>query len=72
MVKKVVVSNRPVRDIRSRLLVNTGKMPADELEMLRSFSDFLDRCLKLDPAQRMTVGDALRHPFLTSVPAKAK
>lgn len=70
MVRKVTVPLRPVRDIRSRLVVNTAKMPAEELEMLKNFADLLDRCLKLDPAQRITAPEALKHPFLQTNKAK--
>ena len=30
----------------------------------RNFVDFLDQCLALDPAKRISVADALKHPFM--------
>lgn len=71
VVKKVSVSMRPVKDMKSRLLVNTGKMPVDELDMLRNFSDLLDKCLRIDPSQRISAMEALKHPFLISSKAGA-
>lgn len=29
------------------------------------FIDFLSKCLKLDPSQRISASEALRHPFIT-------
>lgn len=64
------MSLRPVKDVRTRLLVNTGRMPQAELEMLKNFADLLDKCLKMDPSQRITASDALKHPFMAMKIAK--
>jgi serine/threonine protein kinase len=29
------------------------------------FLDFLSKCLKIDPSQRLSAKDALQHPFIT-------
>jgi serine/threonine protein kinase len=31
----------------------------------KNFLDFLSRCLKIDPSQRMSAAEALNHPFIT-------
>lgn len=31
---------------------------------LRQLGDFLDKCLALDPAKRLTPDEALKHPYL--------
>lgn len=40
------------------------KMKDEESKMLLSFIDFLDKCLMLDPAKRLTPREALNHPFV--------
>lgn len=40
-------------------------MKDDELKMMLSFVDLVDKCLILDPAKRITPRDALVHPFIT-------
>jgi len=36
----------------------------DSQDTLKSFSDFLEKCLVIDPVSRMTVEEAVSHPFL--------
>jgi serine/threonine protein kinase len=45
------------------LLAQAG---ADDMKVVSSFTDFLEKGLTLDPTKRMTVVDAFRHPFLSS------
>jgi serine/threonine-protein kinase PRP4 len=40
------------------------KMKDDELKMMLSFVDLLDKCLQMDPARRISPREALLHPFL--------
>jgi serine/threonine-protein kinase PRP4 len=40
------------------------KMKDDEMKLLTSFIDLLDKCLALDPARRITPKEALIHPFI--------
>lgn len=40
------------------------KLKEDELKLLTSFVDLLDKMLALEPAKRITPKDALNHPFL--------
>jgi len=39
-------------------------MKDDEMKLLTSFIDLLDKCLALDPARRITPKEALIHPFI--------
>lgn len=41
------------------------RMKDEDLKLLTSFVDLLDKMLMLDPAKRISVRDALLHPFLT-------
>ncbi|KDQ18713.1 hypothetical protein BOTBODRAFT_52647 [Botryobasidium botryosum FD-172 SS1] len=62
--RKVFIS-KPSRDLRARLMPASGaKMKDDELKLIISFIDLLDKCLALDPARRMTPKEALMHPFV--------
>ena len=36
----------------------------EDMKALQHFSDFLEKCLVIDPKKRMTSEEALQHPFL--------
>ncbi|CAG8781024.1 12961_t:CDS:1, partial [Racocetra fulgida] len=40
-------------------------MTDEELRLLTAFVDLLDKCLNLNPEKRLTVKEALMHPFVT-------
>jgi serine/threonine-protein kinase PRP4 len=64
VVKKVHIS-KPTRDLRARLMPPASvKLSEEEMKMLTSFIDLLDKCLALDPARRLTPREALLHPFI--------
>ena len=42
----------------------SAKSQDDEVKVITSFIDLLDKCLSLDPSRRITPKDALNHPFL--------
>ncbi|KAG1731200.1 kinase-like domain-containing protein [Suillus paluster] len=64
VVRKVHIS-KPSRDLRARLMPPASvKMKDDEMKLLTSFIDLLDRCMALDPARRITPKEALIHPFI--------
>ncbi|KAI8591351.1 kinase-like domain-containing protein [Geranomyces variabilis] len=78
VVRRIAVI-KPTKDIKSGLLggVNLGTATAavgvsaggrveDEKYLLVQFADFLDRALTLNPEKRLTVRDALTHPFLSA------
>ncbi|KAK4685529.1 serine/threonine-protein kinase PRP4, partial [Tremellales sp. Uapishka_1] len=65
---KTLVISKPAKDLKARLLPSSAvqvKMKDEELKMLVSFVDLLDKCLALDPLRRLTPRDALMHPFVT-------
>ncbi|KAF9239091.1 kinase-like domain-containing protein [Melanogaster broomeanus] len=64
VVRKVHIS-KASRDLRSRLMPPSSvKLTDDEMKLLTSFIDLLDKCLTLDPARRITPKEALAHPFI--------
>ncbi|KAK5132702.1 hypothetical protein LTR08_008746 [Meristemomyces frigidus] len=54
----------PGRDLRSRLSGNARGLAPAELREHASFVELMERCLQLDPARRITPGEALRHGFV--------
>ncbi|KAL1916402.1 uncharacterized protein VTP21DRAFT_5593 [Calcarisporiella thermophila] len=58
--------SKPTRDLKSRLVSSgSGGGRDEDSKLLLHFVDFLDRCLNLNPEKRMTVKEALQHPFIT-------
>lgn len=61
-IKRVLVNVKP-KDIASLV---TGQGTTDENgKMLNHFRDLLDKIFMLDPEKRLTVSQALSHPFIT-------
>lgn len=78
--RRMTPPQRPARDLKSRLLTEQerrrlggggggGDVGGDDWRLLVSFVDFLDKCLVLAPDKRMTVREALAHPFITGAAA---
>ncbi|KAJ3348373.1 U4/U6 small nuclear ribonucleoprotein prp4, partial [Kappamyces sp. JEL0680] len=64
IVKNITVTNATNR-IREKL--GLGSVPVGKGEpQLEQFIDLLDKCLDLNPDKRLTVKEALAHPFITS------
>jgi serine/threonine-protein kinase PRP4 len=40
------------------------KLIDEEMKLIASFIELLDRCLTLDPSSRITPREALAHPFI--------
>ncbi|RRT80682.1 hypothetical protein B296_00022067 [Ensete ventricosum] len=59
-VKRLLLSIKP-KDIG----VLISGFPGEDSKMLSNFKDLLDRIFVLDPEKRMTVSQALSHPFIT-------
>lgn len=65
-VKVMVIPLKPARDLRARLLADTSRMGEEEVRLVTLFVDLLDRIFTLNPEKRLTVKEALAHPFLVS------
>jgi len=59
-----VAITKPKRDMRARIIPSGTKFRDDEMKVLTSFVDLLDKCLTLDPSKRITPKEALNHPFV--------
>lgn len=60
-----VHTSKPSRDLRTRLMPPASAgLQDEEVKVIASFIDLLDKCLALDPGRRITPRDALNHPFL--------
>ncbi|TVU48743.1 hypothetical protein EJB05_00014 [Eragrostis curvula] len=59
-VRRVILNIKP-KDIGS-LITN---FPGEDPKMLATFKDLLDKIFVLDPEKRITVSQALSHPFIT-------
>lgn len=53
----------PSRDLLADL-VGTQSLDDSHMRKLHQLKDFLDKCFMLDPAKRLTINQALTHPFL--------
>lgn len=60
-VMRILDITRPSRDLAT--ILRGSKAGADELRLVNQLTDLLDKGLNLDPAKRLTVVDALKHPF---------
>ena len=40
------------------------KLNDEEMKLMTSFTELLDKCLTLDPSRRITPREALAHPFI--------
>ena len=56
--------NKPIRELRPRLLASTSNLPESEVKELGLFIDLLEKCLNLNPEKRCTPAEALKHPFI--------
>jgi len=59
-VKRLLVNIKP-KDISTLIASSPGEDP----KMLSNFKDLLERIFILDPDKRITVSQALSHPFIT-------
>ncbi len=65
MVVRVLSNIKPTRTLRDILLVDSTRMGDEEQRLVSQFVDFLDKGLNLNPEKRLTVNDALIHPFIS-------
>jgi len=78
IVRWVNFSSQPMsgKDVKTRLLRAAGKkgitqQNGNQLKELGDFADLLDKCLKLDPEERITPRQALAHRFCSGKPTPA-
>jgi serine/threonine-protein kinase PRP4 len=60
---RTISITKPTNTLKARLGIPTGS--AEDLEDHAAFLDLLEKCLNLDPVRRISVTDALMHPFIT-------
>ncbi|KAF3321024.1 serine/threonine-protein kinase prpf4B-like protein [Carex littledalei] len=60
MVKRLLLNVKP-KDIGALI----SSFPGEDAKLLGNFKDLLERIFMLDPEKRMTVSQALSHPFIT-------
>lgn len=46
-------------------LIGSQKLDDAHLRKVQQLRDFLEKCLMLDPSKRITINQALTHPFIT-------
>eukprot|EP01039_Chlorochromonas_danica_P002249 gene2249-2463_t len=63
-VLRLVNITQPTRDLAS--IMRSSKAGADDIQLVQNLTDLLERGLNLDPSKRLTVVDALKHPFLVN------
>ncbi|KAI0244392.1 U4/U6 small nuclear ribonucleoprotein prp4 [Massospora cicadina] len=62
--KKINVAKQPLKEFKQRIMSVSSNATEDELRLTHLLVDFLDRCLQPNPEHRMSVHEALEHPFL--------
>ncbi len=66
---RLVHVNRPMRELQAVLM--KAKAASDDRIMVQHLADLLERIFTLDPARRITVKEALHHPFVSASAAAA-
>ncbi|XP_025830465.1 serine/threonine-protein kinase PRP4 homolog isoform X2 [Agrilus planipennis] len=63
--EKVVVMSvvKATRDLQSELVAGQA-LPTDQLRKVSQLKDFLDKALAVDPVKRISLNNALTHPFI--------
>ena len=53
----------PAKDLMSDL-IGYQRLPENQMRKVIQLKDMLDKCFMLDPAKRLSINEALRHPFI--------
>lgn len=61
VVLRLVNISQPARDLAG--ILRSSKAGADDVKLVNLLADLLDRGLNMDPSKRLTVAEALKHPF---------
>jgi hypothetical protein len=56
--------SKPTRDLKSELLSGPHELSSEDRTLVYQLNDLLTQILQIDPTRRITVEEALRHPFL--------
>ncbi|XP_033114426.1 serine/threonine-protein kinase PRP4 homolog [Anneissia japonica] len=59
----VMSTSNPTKDLMADL-IGYQRLPESQLRKVIQLKDLLDKSLMLDPSKRISLSDALRHPFL--------
>lgn len=54
---------KATRDLQSELIAGQA-LPCDQLRKVTQLKDLLDKALAIDPAKRISLNNALTHPFI--------
>lgn len=63
--EKIVVQSviKPTRDLQQELIADQN-LPEDQLKKVIQLKDLLEKVFALDPAKRISLNQALAHPFI--------
>jgi serine/threonine protein kinase len=64
MMLRLVNITQPTRELGS--ILRSSKAGADDLKLVQNLTDLLERGLQIDPSKRLTVVEALKHPFFVN------
>ena len=64
IISQRVLFTNPTSDLMHVLLPHGHKLPDEELAGVRELKDLLSKMFVLDPAKRISVEEAMAHPFL--------
>lgn len=70
LLRLVEVSAQPLRPIPS--LLQTSRAGSDEAQLVQWLADLLEAGLVIDPAKRIKVQDALKHPFFATAQSQSQ
>merc|ERR1719460_2955953 len=62
--KRYLYTEKPNKDLKEMLLGDLPRPDHEEMKKVDQLCDFLHKALMLDPSKRLTVEQALNHPFL--------
>lgn len=54
---------KSIRDLQTELIAGQ-QLPADQLRKVTQLKDLLEKALAMDPAKRISLNNALTHPFI--------
>eukprot|EP00952_Eustigmatos_sp_NYUAD-ZCMA_P001981 8893-Eustigmatos_ZCMA.PRE.1 len=61
---RIVHVTKPTKELGATLM--KAKDPKDDRMMVHNLADLLEKIFVVDPSKRITVKEALQHPFVSS------